>query len=165
MHTNAQILARLVAMGKGLTTEPPGGATDLVVEGKTTPVPDLAAEVQRYVMLYTNVVDSEQQLEAALLARNEGAPDALARVEVMGFAIIAALGKKSPKRALYGLTPFTPRRKLTAAQLVVRANKSKATRVARGTKGSRQKAAIHGEVPTETTTPEPTTPEVPPKTP
>ena len=45
-----------------------------------------------------------------------------------------------------GLAPRKPRTPLTAEQLAARVAKAKATREARGTKGSKQKAAIVGNV-------------------
>jgi hypothetical protein len=46
----------------------------------------------------------------------------------------------------FGVKPYRDRAPLTNDVLLVRAEKAKATRVKRGTKGKRQKAAIRGDV-------------------
>jgi hypothetical protein len=57
--------------------------------------------------------------------------------------VIAAFGSSSPKLADFGFKA-TVRTPLTPAQKVARAAKAKATRVARGTLGKKQKALITG---------------------
>jgi hypothetical protein len=61
--------------------------------------------------------------------------------------VISVYGKDSPVLADFGFTP-SKRTPLTPEQLVARAQKAAATRVARGTMGKKQKAKIKGTVAT-----------------
>jgi hypothetical protein len=59
--------------------------------------------------------------------------------------VIGMFGPTSPKLADFGFTPSS-RATQTAEQKAASAAKRAATRAARGTKGKKQKAAIHGTV-------------------
>ena len=61
--------------------------------------------------------------------------------------VINAFGQNSPTLADFGFTP-PKKATLTPEQKTAKAAKAKATRVARGTKGKKQKAVIKGTVPT-----------------
>ncbi len=70
--------------------------------------------------------------------------------------VINTFGKTSPLLADFGFAP-KQRTPLTAAQKLAAQAKSRATRAARGTMSKKQKAAIHGVVPTTTAQPPATT--------
>ena len=75
--------------------------------------------------------------------------------------VIAAFGENSPVLADFGFTP-PKKAEMTPEAKVARAEKSAATRKARGTMGKKQKAKIKGTVPATGTTPAPSDPASPP---
>jgi len=91
-------------------------------------------------------------LHEATLAQQALRDEVQAIVTAIVAYVVATYGIDSSYLATLGLAP-TVRRKPTPATLAVATQKSKATRQARGTKGKRQKAAIHGTVPPTGNTP------------
>jgi hypothetical protein len=75
--------------------------------------------------------------------------------------LVATYGDATETLADYGLKPLKARAPRSVEQKALSAAKSKATRVARGTKGKKQKASIHGVVTTPAATPP--APPAPPK--
>jgi hypothetical protein len=86
------------------------------------------------------------QLEAAVRARVAADPGLRAFLDGLKAALANKYGRANPLLLQFGFKPYKARKKATAAQTVVSKAKSEATRKARGTLGSAQKAAIHGEV-------------------
>jgi hypothetical protein len=122
-------------------------------------LPDVQAMVgktlmnaEQLVALLTSVADSMTVADNALLAWRHATLEAkglraqgrLAVSRIEKFAI-SRLGTESPDFAKLGFKPPT-RTPRTSEQNVVAAARSKATRVARGTKTKKQKASIHGSV-------------------
>jgi hypothetical protein len=60
-------------------------------------------------------------------------------------AVIAFLGRGSPMLAQFGIKARGSRRALTAEQKVLRAARARATRAARHTMGSKQRAAVKSD--------------------
>ncbi|HZU99912.1 MAG TPA: hypothetical protein VFF73_24575 [Planctomycetota bacterium] len=78
--------------------------------------------------------------------QNEGPADAFA--DSLKKALITYFGKANKEvLGTFGVTPPKPRKKLTAAETVVKSAKAAETRQARGTKGPKLKASIQGAAP------------------
>ncbi len=148
-----QIGEGLQKLAEGLKANPPAGLQALGVNGASVTVSDLAVTLLAKAGLQNDVVAAEKALDVALAAREAGAHDARALYNGVVKALKGVLGPRNPLLSNYGIAPEKEATPLTAEQLVNRNEKSAATRLARGTKGKKQKAAIHGVVPAPT--PEP----------
>ena len=105
--------------------------------------------------------DAAIALHIAVQARNAVAPAALARYEALRGSFKAMLGKRNPDLVKIGIEPDKTPPPATVEQKKARVARAQATRVARGTKGPKQKAAIKGQVPPAAPAPPP---EAAPKT-
>ncbi len=107
---------------------------------------DLAKAFQLLVDLRAAVVTAQAVEKAKLVAESAQRPAILVLMD--GFEAFAKLIYSEQPAALvdFGLAPKKTRRKLTAEQQTAATAKRLATRKARGTGGSRQKAAIKGDV-------------------
>jgi hypothetical protein len=121
--------------------------SNLPVGGKSSASKDLQAQLQAHVDTMNSLSDAHATL-AQLVAQEKSQQAALIPV-VTGIRNYAAgqYGEKSPAFSSFGFTP----RKETTRTVATKASaveKVRATRIARHTMGSRQRAAIHGVVPT-----------------
>jgi hypothetical protein len=98
---------------------------------------DASGTVESTQAAWTNAVHAEK----AVLAQSEPVLAGLRKF------LLATLGNDAEKLAAFGLAPQKTRRALTAEELALAAKRRDATRAARGTRGSRQKARIVGQVP------------------
>jgi hypothetical protein len=142
-----------------LVTELPALMPDLkvVVDGAPLTCTQVVTETSQHL-------DQEEQLrslKAQVKAAQAQIKPVRARMRAMGqqvkAAATAAFGSGSPQFQLLGFTPPKTRKTTTAAEKALGAARSLATRVLRGTRGSRQKAALHGVVPAPTPTEAPHT--------
>jgi hypothetical protein len=136
---------RLERALRGVQTVLPAGTT-LEIGTVSYGNADLATTLTQGLTVYETPRSLHAQLEAAVKARI--AVDPVWRTFLAGLkaALGNKLGRTNPLLVQFGFAPYKARKKATAAQTVVSQAKSKATREARGTLGSAQKAAIHGEV-------------------
>jgi hypothetical protein len=146
MATPNSHAATITALGKliaGLQKHPPSGA--LVIDGKTYTTAEVVSALQAIIDALNAAVSTRAAfLEAAHTSETTVEDN---RVFVTGLRQIVQIqyGQAASILSDFGLTPrktasTTPDVKVAAAA------KAKATRDARGTKGSKQKAAITGNV-------------------
>jgi hypothetical protein len=153
----AAFIKALTQLIAGLQNSMPPGLTQLAAGGTVSTLAALVTELQAILAVYQAAEDAAATHAKAILARDELAPTAIPRVEAIRFAVKGAFGKKSPDLPKVGMAPDKTPPTPTVAQKEQRVAKGKATRVARGTLGPKQKAAIHGQV----ATPAPASPTVP----
>jgi hypothetical protein len=117
-----------------------------------TPV-QVESELQSLANLRAAVDTAKAAVQAALADYASQGP-AMHAFFVAFIAYVQAVYGNSPDiLADFGLTPKKARKPLTAGEQAAAIAKRNATRAARGTKGSQQKAAIHGNVTGVTVTP------------
>jgi hypothetical protein len=140
------IAQRLQTFIQGAQSSIPQGTT-LNVNGKNLSGPQLVAQFQTAVAPYTAITSLRAQLKPLMTQRNQGQASTLQLLSDASDAVISLFGHESPTLTQFGITEKKKAAPLTAEQLVARSAKSAATRSARGTKGSRQRQAITGTVP------------------
>jgi hypothetical protein len=125
----------------------------LMVGGVSIPTTSLITTLQSRIAARTQSATSQKawqddvQAEQATLAKSKAeVSGARQAIKVMFAGQIEALGD-------FGIKPPKPRTPLTTAQKAAAAAKAKATRAARHTMGSKQKAAITGTTPAPVETP------------
>jgi hypothetical protein len=118
---------------------------DLRLGGESFTTEALAALVQSRIDAAREVLGARARLHGAV--RSYAAIDARLRPVVADLRalVFALFGPKSVEVARFGFTPPKARQKLTPAQNAARAAKCRATRLARGTLGKRQRAALNGK--------------------
>ena len=143
--------ASLVAEQK-LATQLPTLLPNLtvLVDGVTMTGAEVVAEVEQHITAEQQILALKAQLR--LLQTNVKPVRVKARAVVLSVktAAVVAFGCASPSYENLGFTPAKQRKAATVAVKSEGIEKSHATRVARGTKGPRQKEAIHGTVPSTT---------------
>jgi hypothetical protein len=145
-NTPGTLLKMLTELSDGLADNAPAGLTQLAAGGKVSTMAELVSELQGYATIYKAADDATMARDKALLAREAIAPTAGARSEEIRAAVKAALGRKNPELASFGMTPDQTPAPLTVEQKTAAAAKAKATRAARHTMGPKQKKAIKGQV-------------------
>jgi hypothetical protein len=121
--------------------------TSLPVTGKLVTSKDLQAQIQAHVDAMKSADDARAKVsQFVALDRSLRANLALVLSGIRSYAA-GRYGELSPEFASFGFKPKkTPQR--TVASKAGAVEKLRATRVARHTMGKRQRAAIHGVVPT-----------------
>jgi hypothetical protein len=143
----------IVALGKliaGLQKYPPQGGVTMI-SGKSYTTAEVVAQLQSIINALSAVVAARQTFQGAVKASETIVEDNSEFVRDFKQSVKAQLGQNPPALGEFGLTP----RKLsvrTPDVSVAAAAKAKATRTARGTKGSKQKASIKGNVTSVTIT-------------
>ena len=123
-----------------LETALPDG--DLIrVNGTVRQKADVLAELQAVLMQYAAVDDAAAIAQANRARLRDALPAARLLLAHLKDAMIGVVGRDSPELGKFGLEARAVR-KLTVKQKALAAEKARRTRVLRGTKGSRQKAAI-----------------------
>lgn len=138
---------QITAMIAGFNAAPPAGLTAMGVMGKTYAIADLVTKLTAYLSLVQAVLKAQN---AVVVAENALAPVAgelTQFVQQTAKSIKGALGDQSAALAGYGLKAAKVAAPLTVAQEQAKVAKMKATRAARHTMGSKQKAQIKGTVP------------------
>jgi hypothetical protein len=85
------------------------------------------------------------QLQAAVAAKRSDEIAMMAFLADLKAGLVAHYGRSNPVLLQFGFAPYKKPAKRTTAKNAVATAKSLATRSARGTMGSRQKAAVQGE--------------------
>lgn len=138
---------QLTALANGLLANPPGAQTTVVVEGAAIPTATLAAEVKGYDAIWAAVESTDLAHTQAVQVRTKAEATVHPRVANIIAAIKGMLGPTNPNlEPLYGIAPDKEAAPLTTEKQAVKNAKAVATRLARGTKGKKQKAAIKGVV-------------------
>jgi len=127
-------------MLSGVQTVIPDGSL-IRVDGVDQKKADVVTELQAVLTQHAAVDSSAAAVKANRAQLSQALPAAHLLLQHLKLAIIALLGKGSPELQQFGLQVRVPR-KLTVQQKALAAEKARRTRALRGTKGSRQKAAI-----------------------
>jgi hypothetical protein len=141
----------IAGIGKRLQT-----VQSLAIAGKTLTPADLEK-------LFQQQIDAADAVDAAV-AKLRDATQAFrglskALIPILGgfrSQIRNLFGDQAEALSDFGIAPVKTRAPLTVAQKAAASAKAKATRAARHTMGSKQKASIKGVVPTPAATPKPT---------
>jgi hypothetical protein len=128
-------------------------ATSLAFASATYTPSQIETSLQQLATLRSDVEDARTALTAKLAVEADQAPALLAFMRAFVQFVMSAFSKSPDILADFGLTPKKARAPLTVEQKAAAAAKRKATRAARGTKGTRQKAGITGAVTGVTITP------------
>ncbi len=119
--------------------------SSLDVNGQTFAQADLDAFLVKALSLHAAPRTLRGELEAAQKARDAAVGAEKLFLAGLKAAVINKLGPDDPRLIQFGFKPRQKPKKLTSAENVARQAKAESTRKARGTLGSRQRAAIHGQ--------------------
>jgi hypothetical protein len=149
------LYVQLTDLRQGAKTAWPQNLTTITFQQQSVTQSQFDTQCADELEPFQTAKDAFATWQAALVTREaslEGAKKLIAGVYALlpGF-----LGRNSPNHAKWGAAPKKARRPLTSEQKVVAAEKSKATREARGTMSKKAKSKIHGTVPAAPTTPAP----------
>jgi hypothetical protein len=121
-------------------------STELLVAGTTIAASQAETKLQGYARLRADVVAARATLDAKLAAEASQADEMNAFVGAFEKVVRASFGAQPDVLSDFGLKPPKVRVPLTVEEKAAAKAKRVSTRAARGTKGSKQKAAIHGDV-------------------
>jgi hypothetical protein len=141
--TLSAALAAEQKMASGLPTLMPD--LSVFVGGTTMTCAQVVAQTEQHINAEEHILSLKAQLKEAQTNIKPVRVQQRATAKAVKAAAAVAFGDTSAKFQDLGFTPAKPR-KTTVAAKAEGIEKSHATREARGTKGSRQKAAIHGTV-------------------
>jgi hypothetical protein len=116
----------------------------VVVAGTTTPQGQLVQKLQGMAAPYTAVDTVRDQYKQSLQVRDAQDAASSSYLAEAQKGVIALFGSTNPQLSQFGITPRKAKASLTSEQKVAAAAKSKLTRLARGTLGSRQKLSVTG---------------------
>jgi hypothetical protein len=116
--------------------------SDVLVAGVQTKKADVVAKLQAFLSTYSAIDTQAAALTAERQGLKQSLPQGRLLLQELKDAMVAFLGRGSPDIQKFGLRVGGSRRKLTTQQKALSAEKARRTRALRGTKGSRQKAAI-----------------------
>jgi hypothetical protein len=122
------------------------GTKTIVIDGTPTKPTAAVATLQGAIDAIDNATAAELAYHAAVAAQHAAVTSVIAFLEHLEIAVRGTLGSTPAILGGFGFTETVPR-KPTEAVKALAVQKRAATRVARGTKGPRQKAAIKGTVP------------------
>jgi hypothetical protein len=137
---NHGLRGALNAMLSGVQTVIPDGSL-IRVDGVDQKKADVVTELQAVMTQYAAVDSSAAAVRADRAQLRQALPAAHLLLQHLKDAMIAYLGRGSPELQKFGLKARSGR-KPTVQQKALAAEKARRTRALRGTKGSRQKAAI-----------------------
>ncbi|HEY3821213.1 MAG TPA: hypothetical protein VGL81_28805 [Polyangiaceae bacterium] len=148
-------------LSAGTTKHFPDASQSLTIGGTTYTVPQVNTKLGQIVSLRSATVAAQVSAKTKVAAeRAQLAPLLVFMAAYVAF-VKATFGQSPDVLADFGLAPKKARKAPTAEQLVAAKAKREATRKARGTKGSVQKAEITGNVVGVTVTPITSTTEAP----
>jgi hypothetical protein len=113
--------------------------------GTFTPA-QVEASLQQLATLRSDVDDARSALAAKLAAENDQAPALRAFMRAFVQFVLVVFSKSPDVLADFGLEPNKAKTPLTTEQQAAAIAKRNSTRAARSTKGTKQKADIHGAV-------------------
>jgi hypothetical protein len=119
---------------------------DLHVGGVAYTTKSLAAVIQQRIDAANELFDARVRLHGAV--KKYAAIDKRVKpfVAELRLLVLALFGEKSPRVLSFGFAPNKKRRKLSVQEKVAAAAKARATRMARGTMGPRQRALLASTV-------------------
>jgi hypothetical protein len=127
---------------QGLQTAVPAGVTQILVGKVTYQLPDLVKYAQQMVQPWKTIRTAHATIRQEIAARPVDKKNLEGFLADLKIAMSAVLGRDSQVLTQFGFKPQKPTKALTPEQKVTRAAKARLTRALRGTKGSKQKAAI-----------------------
>jgi hypothetical protein len=136
--------------------------TQVVIGSSTFTPAQVVTELQDFAALRTSVDTAKAAVKAALQDEQSKGPALRAFIIAFIAFVRAAYGNSPDVLADFGLNPKKVRKPLTAEEQAAAVAKRNATREARGTKGKKAKASIHGNVTGVTITPVTAPAETPP---
>ena len=142
-----KLLAALTALVKGLEETPPEGLTHVAAGGTVLSIEEVKTEAKGYIAVYKKAEATAIEHAKAVQERKLLAPHACGRYNALEASFKAAMGKNNPDLIKLGFEPNKTPTALTVDQKKASVAKGQATRVVRGTKGKRQKAALKGKLP------------------
>ncbi len=107
----------------------------------------VAQMVTAFLAAFAAHTDAQRQEKTTLAQRRLIQPQAKAFLKVLQEFAAAQWGADSQELTKLGFTPRKKAAPLSGEKLVLRTARTNATRKARSTRGSRQRAAIHGQIP------------------
>ncbi|HZV03344.1 MAG TPA: hypothetical protein VFF73_41955 [Planctomycetota bacterium] len=147
-----KMLLSLVAIMRGIN--------EVLTAGKTMPFrngtidgPSLAAIVQPLLAVLQAVADNKTAWKASITARNNAADTISSLIDDIKKGASLAWKDTSVEFEQFGFAPKKKAAPLTPEAKQLKVERLRATRLARGTVGSRQRKAIKGVVPTPMTAP------------
>jgi hypothetical protein len=140
--TQSALAASLAA---GAAKHFPTGST-LPIGGATLTIAQIETTLNGFASLRTDVDTARAALQAKLAAETAQAAAMRAFISAFMRIVRGAFGNQPDVLADFGLQPNKPKTPLTVEQKAAAAAKRAATRAARGTKGSKAKLAITGDV-------------------
>jgi hypothetical protein len=132
--------AALEAMLSGVQQVIPDGSNVLVAGAQLTKA-DVVAKLTVFLTQYSAIETQAAVVKADRQGLKQSLPEARQLLQELKDAVIAAFGRGSPDLQKFGVRVRVTR-KPTSQQRALAAEKARRTRALRGTKGSRQKAAI-----------------------
>ncbi len=140
--SEASLATQLIAgIGKHFTN-----VTSVTLLGASMTPAQVATSLQTLVNLRTGVEGAQATARAKVAAENDQAPALRLLMDAFVAVVKAGYGNQADVLADFGLPPKKARTPLTVEQQAAAIAKREATRAARGTKGSKQKAAVKGNV-------------------
>ena len=129
----------------GMQKHFPAGSS-LVVEGVLLTLAAIGTKLTGFALLRSDVDTARAALEAKFAVETAQATAMRAFFNALKRIVRGMFGNQPDVMADFGLQPNKPRAPLTVEQKAAAAAKRTATRAARGTKGSKAKLAIRGNV-------------------
>lgn len=120
--------------------------TTMILDGTPMTGPEIVQLVDGALGCAVGIVYAHASLTDALKTSARYDQQNAKKLKALRESLLVMYGQKQIELAQYGLVPRKVRTKLTNEQLLARAEKSRATRKARNTMGSRQRKAITGNV-------------------
>jgi hypothetical protein len=142
-------LGKSLVVEQKVATELPTVLPDqhFVVGAVTLTCTEAVARIDTHLAAEAQLASLKAQIRAAQTNIKEVRLQAAATMKSIKATAGAVLGTANAPYATLGFTPPKQRKTTTAAERALAAARNIATRVLRGTRGPRQKAAIHGVVP------------------
>jgi hypothetical protein len=140
--TQAVLAEKLAA---GATKHFPKGM-QMPIGGATLGIDQIAAQLTSFASLRNDTETARAAYKAKLAAEANHAPAMNAFIHAFVQVVRGSFGSQPDVLADFGLQPMKAHTPLTVEQKAAASAKRAATRAARGTKGSKAKQAIHGDV-------------------
>ena len=134
-------LASVVAMIAGITKDVPA-KTSLTVGGNSMTQAQILAQLASIKALFDAITAAKNTVTTAVAAKNAGSLAAKQFMADLKKSVEAQFGSSSAELPDFGIALPKPKAARTAAQKAASAAKAEQTRLARGTMGKAQKAAV-----------------------
>jgi hypothetical protein len=137
---------RIAAMLRGFGQEFPPSAQQVIFGGKTMTLAEVHEQLRQIVDTLENVHRTEEVYHRAVVARRAAMAAARAFYEDGVLFVRHHFGRESKRAISFGIPALRPRRALSIQEKAIAKAKAAATRVLRGTRGPKQRAAISVDV-------------------